>query len=258
MQFDSGLGEFEKKKSVPRILSGDEVLDEIIGGGFHKDLIYLLFGDKKITSDILLKTSVFGQLRPNVQVLQNHIQIAFIDGNNRFNPYNVSKLAASLQLSPTKVLENILIARAFTWDQMVELLENRISQLENVKIVLISGITSLFPNYQKESFEGLLKAIGGIKHVLSTIKPLVVITAPLNIHSLFKPQGGKVLSHFGQVLVLITDTERNTEYVLVQHPSLPEKRVLKWKKRRPKRGLSKFSKWNTLDRWLQPNKRDDH
>jgi len=140
---------------------------------------------------------------------------------------------------------------------MVELLENRISQLEKLKIVLISGITSLFPNYQKESFEGLLKAISGIKNVLSTIKPLIVITAPLNIHSLFKPEGGKILSHFGQVLVLITDTERNTEYVLIQHPSLPERRVIKWKKIRPKRGSNKFSKWNTLDRWLQPNNRDD-
>ncbi|GAG85969.1 unnamed protein product, partial [marine sediment metagenome] len=224
MQFDSGLGVLEKKKNVPQILSGDDTLDELIGGGFHKDLVYLLFGDKRKTSDILLKTSVYGQLRSNSQALQRHVQIAFIDGNNRFNPYNVSKLAVSLRLSPTKVLENILIARAFTWEQMVELLENRISQLENVKIVLISGITSLFPNYQKESFEGLLKAIGGIKNVLSAIKPLIVITSPLNIHSLFKPQGGKILSHFGQVLVLITDTKRNTEYVLIQHPSLPERR----------------------------------
>ena len=250
MQFDSGLGVFDRKKSMPQILSGDDTLDELIGGGFHKDLIYLLFGDKRITSDILLKTSVYGQLRPNSQALQKHMQIAFIDGNNRFNPYNVSKLAASLRLSPTKVLENILIARAFTWDQMVELLENRISQLEKLKIVLISGITSLFPNYQKESFEGLLKAISGIKNVLSAIKPLIVITSPLNIHSLFKPQGGKILSHFGQVLVLITDTERNTEYVLIQHPSLPERRVIKWKKRQPKRGLKKLPRNSTLDRWV--------
>ncbi len=98
-----------------------------------------------------------------------------------------------LYQSHLSVLENILIARAFTWEQMVELLENRLSRLEKLKIVLISGITSLFPNYQKESFEGLLKAIGGIKNVLLTIKLLIVITAPLNIHSLFKPQGGKVI-----------------------------------------------------------------
>ena len=37
------------------------------------------------------------------------IRVAFIDSNNRFNPYNVSKFAVSQNLSPTKVLNNILI-----------------------------------------------------------------------------------------------------------------------------------------------------
>jgi DNA repair protein RadA len=242
---------YRKNKSVPLVSSGDSTLDELLGeGGFHKDLVYLLYGDKKKTSNILLTTSVIAQKSFANGGLGEKIKVAYIDANNRFNPYNVSKFAVSQNLSPRKVLENIVIARAFTWDQMVELLENKLSKLEQVKVVLISGITTLFQSYEKQTFEDLLRAINGIKTILSKTKPLIVITAPLNEYSLYRPNGGKILSHFGSVLVMINEDERYTEYVLIQHPFLPENRLLKWKPRLPKRNLANSTKNMSIDCWL--------
>jgi len=60
----------------------------------------------------------------------------------------------------------------------------------------------------------------------------------------------KVLYHFGQVLVLIEDKKRYTEYKLIHHPSLPENRLVKWKQLKPKRGLKKPAKNVTLDNSL--------
>jgi RecA/RadA recombinase len=249
MLFNSGFGFYKKKKVTPFIASGDSTLDELLQGGFQKDLVYLLYGDKKIATNILLTTAVIAQK----SILNGGLggggnKIAFIDGNNRFNPYNVSKYAVIQNLSPSKILENILIARAFTWDQMVELLENRLSKLEHVKVVMISGITTLFQSYEKQTFEDLLRAINGIKAVLSRTKPLIIITAPLNEYSLFRPKGGKILSHFGNVLVLIKNKERLIEYTLIQHPFLQEKTLVKWKpietkNKAPLRNL-------TLDCWF--------
>jgi len=251
MPFKSGFNVYNKNKRIPSVSSGDSTLDEILGGGgFQKDLVYLLYGDKKKTANILLTTAVITQKSFNNGGLGEDNKVAFIDANNRFNPYNVSKFAVSQNLSPRKVLENILIARAFTWDQMVELLENRLSKLEQVKVVLISGITTLFQSYEKQTFEDLLRAINGIKKILFKTKPLIVITAPLNEYSLYRPNGGKILSHYASVLVMINDDERYTEYVLVQHPFLPEKRLLKWKPRMPKRNLANTTKNMTLDCWF--------
>jgi len=251
MSFRSGLKVYRKNKRVPLVSSGDSTLDELLGeGGFHKDLVYLLYGDKKKTSNILLTTSVIAQKSFANGGLGEKIKVAYIDANNRFNPYNVSKFAVSQNLSPNKVLSNISIARAFTWDQMVELLENKLSKLEQVKVVLISGITTLFQSYEKQTFEDLLRAINGIKTILSKTKPLIIITAPLNEYSLYKPNGGKILSHFGSVLVMINEDERYTEYVLVQHPFLPENRLLKWKPRLPKRNLANSTKNMSIDCWL--------
>lgn len=250
MPFDSGFRVYKKNNRIPVVSSGDSTLDELLSGGFQKDLVYLLYGDKKKTTDILLTTAVIAQKAFANGGLGEGIKVAFIDGNNRFNPYNVSKFAVSQHLSPRKVLENIVIARAFTWDQMIELLENRLSTLEHVKVVLVSGITTLFQSYEKQTFEDLLKAIGGIKDILSKTKPLIVLTAPLNEFSLFRPKGGKIISHFGSVLVLINDDERYVEYKLVQHPFKQEKQLLKWKPRTSKRKLSNPTKNTTLDCWF--------
>ena len=249
-KFDSGFKVYQQNRRVPIISSGDSTLNELLGGGFHKDLVYLLYGDKKKTTNVLLTTSVISQKSFSNGGFGEGVKIAFIDGNNRFNPYNVSKFAVSLHLSPRTVLDNILIARAFTWDQMIELLENKISTLGQMKVVLISGITTLFQSYEKQTFEDLLRAIDGIKKILERTKPLIIITAPLNEYSLFRPKGGKILSHFGNVLALINDDERYVEYLLVQHPFLPENRLLKWKPREPKRKLSNPTKNTTIDCWF--------
>ena len=248
LSYDDGFKVFKRNNHLPLISSGDSTLDKLLSGGFHRDLVYLLYGDKKLTTNILLTTAVIAQKAFNNGGFGENIRVAFIDGNNRFNPYNVSKFAVSQNLSPRKVLENILISRAFTWDQMVEILENRLSMLEDVKGVLISGITTMFEGYEKQTFEDLLRTIDGIKQILCKTKPLIIITAPLHEHSLFRPKGGKILSHFGNVLVMINDDERFSEYVLVQHPYLPEKRLRKWKTRAPKKKVP--LKNATIDYWF--------
>ena len=250
MSFSTGLDKLNSQKQTPIISSGDKTLNEFLNSGFRKDLIYLLCGDKKLTTNILLTISVRAQLPIEKGGFGLDTKVAFVDGNNRFNPYNISRYAVSLHLSPQKTLENILIARAFTWEQMVELLENKISKLENIKVVLISGITTMFTSYKdKKTFQELLQAINGIKKILKKIQPLIVISAPLNKFSEFKPEGGKILSHFGQVIVVLKKEQRFIEYQLLQHPSLPEKSIKKYFPRKPKRNL-KISKNMTMDEWI--------
>ena len=245
MSYNSGFEEHANRKNFPLISSGDAMLDELLEGGFQKDLIYLLIGDRKPTSKILVTTSVatFADGDFNKTV-------GFVDGNNRFNPYNISKLAASRRLSPKLVLEHILIARAFTYDQIIELLENKIANLENIEVLLISGMTSMWPNHEQHSFEELLRAIGGIKKVVEKSKPLIVITAPKHACSDIKPVGGNSLYHFGHVLILMEHTERVVQYTLLQHPSLPEKQLKIFLPRKIKRGKKHSFNYMTLDEWI--------
>jgi len=153
-------------------------------------------------------------------------------------------------MSPTRVLEHILISRAFTYDQMIEILENKITGLNNVEILLISGITSMWPNYEQHTFEELSRAFKGIKKVVEKSNPLIVITAPRNIYSKIKPVGGNSLYHFGHALILMEKTDREVTYTLLQHPSIPEKQLKRCIPRKPKRGMRPPIKNKTLDSWF--------
>jgi len=246
MDLISGIEELKHKQSLPYYESGDIILDELLSGGFQQDLIYLVYGDRKIIVDILLKTIV-----NTFKDKDFSKKVVYIDGNNRFNPYMISKLAAARRLSPRSVLESFLISRAFTFEQMVEVLENRINELDQVKMLIVSGITTLWPNYKQSTFEGLLKAIAGIKKSLLKNNPVLILTAPLNKYSEFRPKGGKYLAHFGSVLIMINNKKRFIEYSLIQHPSLPEKTVRKAKPLKLKRNLKKPLKNLTLDQFLK-------
>lgn len=78
----------------------------------------------------------------------------------------------------------------------------------------------------------------------------IILTAPLHKNSKIKPLGGNILSHFGNVLILINSTERYVEYKLIQHPSMPERQIIKRLPLKPKRGLKKPLKNTSLDRWF--------
>ena len=242
---NSGFTELEKKNKSPRFSSGNKSLDKLLKGGFHQDLIYLLYGDSRLIPDILQKTAVL-----SYRTKDFNKRVAYVDCNNKFNPYDISKLAVKEGFSPVQVLENILISRAFTWEQLVEVLENKIAFLENISILMVSGLTTFWPGYDLKSFEQLLKAVSGIKQVLFKISPLVILTCPMNKYSQIKPQGGKYLTHFGNVLVMINKKERNIEYSLIQHPFLAESQVIEWIPQQPKRRLKRPLKNTTMDQWF--------
>lgn len=230
--------------------SSDRYLDKLLGGGFQKGLVHLLIGSKKRNSEILLKTAVRG-LMPGSNGGLGIRKVAYIDGNNRFSPYLISKTALSLNMNPRDTLERIYVARAFNWSQIVEILEVKLAKMRGIGLILISGITSMFePIAEKQDslnqkvFSDLKCSINGIKNAIKlNHDPIVVISASKHENSLHKPVGGKILTHFGCVIVELVEKERYTDYILAQHPFMPQKHVIKWN-RISDQLQERYAKWN--------------
>jgi hypothetical protein len=135
---------------------------------------------------------------------------------------------------------------------MVELVEEKLPQMNDVRLVLISGLTSMFQpendrkgkegTLNQRSFDELKAAIQGIKNSVRKNNPVVVITVPRDPNSIHKGFGGKILSHFGCVIVEIFEQERRTDYFLAQHPFMGPKKVTKWN-RITDQIQEKFTKW---------------
>ncbi len=240
---------YGKLARYPPLKSSDRYLDKLLGGGFQKGLVHLLIGSKKRNSEILLRTAVRG-LMPSNGGSGIH-KVAYIDGNNRFSPYLVSKTALSLNMNPRDMLEKIYVARAFNWSQIVEILEVKLAKMRGIGLILISGITSMFePSTEKrddlnqKAFSDLKSSINGIKNSIKlNHDPIVVISASKHENSLHKPVGGKILTHFGCVIVEFIEKERYTDYILAQHPFMPQKHVIKWNRISDKI-KERYVRWN--------------
>lgn len=254
---------YERLKAYPPLPSGDKYLDALLGGGFRRGLVHLIIGPRKKNTEILLRTAV-KSFMPRVNSGLNMHKVAYIDGNNRFSPYFLSQMAQSMNMNPRDVLSNIYVARAFNWSQMVEITEIKLTKMQGVGLVLIDGLTSMFedehniqagkqftrrnkddllasnqnppifsdippdPTLNLKPYEDLKCAINGIKKVIAVNEPIVIITAPKHPQSLHKPVGGTLLTHFGCVIVELIETDRFMEYILAQHPFMPQKRVVRW------------------------------
>ncbi|MBD3215258.1 MAG: hypothetical protein GF311_21805 [Candidatus Lokiarchaeota archaeon] len=249
MDLGSGFEKFRELREEKIIPSSDIVLDNLLLGGFRKDFVHLIYGPTKITSKILLSTCVNAQiiLSKNKPSNVHDIKVIYIDADNRFNPYKISKLAVKHRLSPKRALENILISRAFTWEQVVELLQNKIRELQTIDVLLVSGITSMF-EYEQVFYKGLWNALEGVNCVISEFNPYIVLTASREIYSRYKPKGGKALQHFPSIHVHISEEERKIYYSLIQHPFQAEQTLSRMKA--PKRKKQTDPRNQKLDAWL--------
>ncbi|MCP4764104.1 MAG: hypothetical protein GY870_20190 [archaeon] len=247
MTAEAYYGELSK---YPPLRSGDRHLDKLLSGGFRRGLVHLLIGSRKRNAEILMRAAVMAFM-PRSNGGLGVKKVAYIDGNNRFSPYFISQMALSKNMSPREILSGIYVARAFNWSQIVELAEIKLTNLKGVGLVIISGLTQMFEsgaennqNLNQNAFNDLKSAINGIKKAISVNEPIVLISAPKHKQSLHKPVGGKIMTHFGCVIVEILEGERYIDYLLAQHPFMPQKQIRKWN-RVSEQIMEKYNKWGS-------------
>jgi hypothetical protein len=247
----------------PPLSSGDPSLDQILKGGFIKGPVHFIYGSPQLLSLVLMKTAV-NALSPPVQGGLGARTVAYVDGMNHFNPYTVSQLAVSCHLDPIAVLKQIIVSRTFTFNQMVEVLEEKVGLLENTDVILVDGMTAMFeeiahgatdsglaPNrhsahsqfkhkmpsdgkdqkltFNPKAYQSLNRMFSGLKLLIEQTSPHIILTGSLNSRSTSRIAGGHLLSHFCGVIAGICDQPRHFEYYLDQHPFLMPRCEKVWK-----------------------------
>ncbi len=140
--------EFEKRrKDVHYTTTGSKNLDNLLGGrGVESKAItesYGAFGSGK--------TQVALALTVNVQLPKEkggaEGKAVFIDTEGTFRPERIKQIAEGIGADPEKVLNNILVARAFNSDHQI-LLADKIGEMikegEPIKLVVIDSLTAHF------------------------------------------------------------------------------------------------------------------
>jgi hypothetical protein len=238
---------YQEIQQNPPLPSGDPVLDRLLEGGFLPNMVHLLIGPRSYTASILMRTAI-NALRPRVDGGKEFQNVAYVDGQNLFNPYFLSKLAVASQLNPAVVLNQIQVARAFTWNQMVELVEEKLPKMEKIDLLLVAGLTDMFEETTQDgslqqmgqargqnqkisgtsgqigviqnykAFQDLQRMITGLKTVSTISHPIIILTGPFHSKSFNRPAGGQIMTHFANILIGIHDQPRYVQFTLDQHP----------------------------------------
>lgn len=136
----------KKRAEVIKISTGSNNINSLIGGGIETKAIteaHGAYGSGKTQLAHVL--SVIVQLPTEKGGASG--KAIYIDTEGTFRPERIKQIAEGLSLDPTKVLRNIMVARAFNSDHQMLLIEkiaDIIKQGEKIKLIIVDSLTSHF------------------------------------------------------------------------------------------------------------------
>lgn len=191
--------------------------------GFELGDFALLQGSSSIASLTSL-LCVRAQLPTQLGGLQSNI--IFIDGANTFSLYQIAKLAQIHHLNPKKVLDRIIISRAFTAHQTTTLITNQLKETikkYNAKLVIISDIAGLFLDNdipEVETQKIFNQVITFLSNFAREQQVIVIATYPTHPKTERNTLLHASTSSKANVVLSLSRTSYARQFVLEKHPYL--------------------------------------
>ena len=143
--FMTATNALEKRQNVIKITTGSDQFDTLLGGGIETMSITELFGEFRTGKTQICHTlAVTTQLPGNLK--GGNGKVAYIDTEGTFRPERIAQIAERFGVDQSAVLDNILIARAYTHEQQFDLLIEVAARMaeDHFRLLIVDSITSLF------------------------------------------------------------------------------------------------------------------
>ncbi|MEM2874341.1 MAG: DNA repair and recombination protein RadA [Candidatus Nanoarchaeia archaeon] len=145
--FKTGEEFFKEREIAERINTGSKELNALLGGGIETRAITEAFGEFGSG-----KSQLGFQLAINVQLPKEQGglggQVIFIDTEGTFRPERIVQIAKAAGIDPIRALQNIKVARAYSSDHQMLLVEKADELIRkenlNVKLIIVDSLTALF------------------------------------------------------------------------------------------------------------------
>lgn len=143
--FITGNEARQRRENVVHITTGSPALDEILGGGIESGSITETYGEYRCG-----KTQISHTLCVTAQLTSEagggNGRVAFIDTENTFRPERIVEIATRFELDPDDVLDNIVVARAYTSEHQIDLLNHVAARMatDRFALLIVDSATALF------------------------------------------------------------------------------------------------------------------
>ncbi|CAD6247444.1 unnamed protein product [Miscanthus lutarioriparius] len=143
--FMTGTDLLLKRKSVVRITTGSQALDELLGGGIETLCITEAFGEFRSGKTQLAHTLCVSTQLP-IHMHGGNGKVAYIDTEGTFRPESIVPIAEKFGMDVNAVLDNIIYARAYTYEHQYNLLLGLAAMMaeEPFRLLIVDSVIALF------------------------------------------------------------------------------------------------------------------
>jgi len=227
---------WQRRKSMLRCITGSKNLDKILGGGIETQAMTELIGDYGVgKTQLCLTLAVIAQLPREQGGLEGNV--IFMDTEGTFSPERVYQIASKRGLDAQKILDGIILARAYTSDHQCLLIDHLFKKCpeENAKLVVVDSMISHFRGEYvgREALSERQQHLNEYLHKLIRLSEAynlaVVVTNQVQSNpaqfwgSPENPAGGHVMAHACTHRVKLRKGKSGTRVAkIIDSPYLPE------------------------------------
>lgn len=145
MGFKSADKIWEKRKSLNKLTTSSNNLDDLLIGGFEPGALTELYGEYRTG-----KTQIAHQLCVNVQLSYEDGGLEgtalYIDTEGTFRPERLIQMANGNDLDHNLILKNIMVGRAYNSDHQILLVKEspKIIKEKNIKLIVVDSLIGHF------------------------------------------------------------------------------------------------------------------
>ncbi|WMV47811.1 hypothetical protein MTR67_041196 [Solanum verrucosum] len=245
-----------KRKAVVRITTGSQALDELLGGGIETSAITEAFGEfrsgkTQLAHTLCVSTQNLTRLPIDLSDLLQlptsmkggNGKVAYIDTEGTFRPDRVVPIAERFGMDAGAVLDNIIYARAYTYEHQYNLLLGLAAKMaeEPFRLLIVDSVIALF----RVDFTGRGELADRQQKLAQMLSRLIKIAEEFNVAVYMtnqviadpgggvfisdpkKPAGGHVLAHAATIRLMFRKGKGEQRVCKVfDAPNLPESEAI--------------------------------
>ena len=237
--FVPALEVLEMRQHMVKCTTGSSELDRILGGGVETGAITELIGEFGSGKTQICFTLAVTAQQP-VEEGGYGGNVCVIDTEGTFMPERIMQIAEERGLDYTKVLEGILIARAYNSEHQIILINSlpELVEKSGIKLIIMDSMIGHFRGEYigrgtlAERQQKLGSCLSKLLRVAEAFNVAVVLTNQVlsTPDTMYgdpnKPTGGHVMAHACTHRVFLRKGRKNTRLArVIDSPSLPEEKI---------------------------------
>ena len=237
--FVSATDIYKRRQQIGRISTGTQCLDSLFDGGIETQALTEVYGEFGCGKTQLCHTlCVMVQKSREEGGLEGGV--LYIDSENTFRPERIVDIAKANDMDPSRVLDNITVARAYNSSHQVLILEEAgtIIRESNIKLVIADSAVGLFRSEYlgrgtlSERQQKLNRFVHMLVKTAETYNCAAVATNQvMSSPDVFfgdptKPIGGNVVAHTSTYRVYLKKSGKKRIARMVDSPQHPEEEVI--------------------------------